>query len=269
MKSYNRIIALLLVLIFGIVLIFSGCKKEDEPAPELPPESSFIMNFDDFSNPDDTLNNREITTYHNWGYAYVNVAVWNTLITVGLAIPVASFLESFHHEAIYHPNANNWTWTYNFWASLNLFKAELTGYLQADSVVWEMRITRQNHYTDFLWYHGKSSIDRSGGYWTLNEDPLNPSPLLQIDWFNHAIGTSDIKYTNIEPGGSENGGYIFYGTTLEEFERFYDIYNKGQDNLTEIEWSHINKNGRVKDPNKFGDQDWHCWDVTLEDIICP
>ena len=67
----------------------------------------------------------------------------------------------------------------------------------------------------------------------------------------------------------ENGGYIFYGTTLNEFDRFYDIYNKGQDNLTEIEWSSVNKNGHVRDPLHFGHENWNCWDVNLMDVVCP
>ena len=67
--------------------------------------------------------------------------------------------------------------------------------------------------------------------------------------------TGDIKYTNIIPGGAENGGYIYYGTQTGDMTRFYDIFNKGQDNLTEIEWNHTDYHGHVKDPNKFGDSD--------------
>jgi hypothetical protein len=256
-------------ILIALILMTTGCKKENDPAPEIPPQSSFVMDFSNFSNPNDTLSAREIATYQNWGYSYANVVVWQTILTVGLAVPVASFVESFNHEAVYHPDQNNWTWSYNVTVNLVVYEAELTGYLQADSVVWEMRVTAGNQYSNFLWYYGKSAFDKTGGYWILQENPLDPNPLLRIDWHKYADGTADISYTNIRPGAPENGGYIFYGSALIEFNRFYHIYNKGLDNLTEIEWSSVAKNGHVKDLHHFGDNDWHCWDVSLMDVVCP
>jgi hypothetical protein len=262
--------ALLLLCSAGIIFMTDGCKKdENKTAPDLPPKSSFVMDFQDFSHPEDTLASREIETYKNWGFSYANVAVWNAIITVGLAIPVASFVESFNHEAIYHPDQNNWTWSYNFVVNTIPYEAVLTGYIQTDSVVWEMRITKGGAFTDFLWYHGKSAVAGTGGFWILLNNPDVPQELLRIDWNKNSDGTSDIRYTNIVPGGAENGGYIFYGTTTADFDRFYHIFNKGQDNLTEIEWSSVVKNGHVRDPRHYIDDLWHCWDSTLKDIVCP
>lgn len=270
MKSFKIILSLSGMVFLIAMLLTTGCnKKNDEPAPNLPPQSSFLMDFSAFSNPDDTLSaSRDITTFHNWGYSYANVVIWSTIIHVGLAVPVASFLESFNHEAVYHPDQNNWTWSYNVTVSLAVYEAELTGYLEADSVVWEMRITKGSEYSDFLWYYGKSAIDGTGGYWILQENPQNENPLLQIDWHHTSQDIADISYTNIRPGDGENGGYIFYGMTNETLNRFYHIFNKGQDNLTEIEWSSVTHEGRVKDPIHFGDSDWHCWDTNLMDAVC-
>lgn len=251
------------------LFIFSGCTKDDEPAPQIPPESSFVMDFSDFSNADDTLGLREVTTYQNWGYSYGTLIAWQTLLTVNLAVPVATFGESFNHEAIYHPDADNWTWSYNVTVGMVVYEAELTGYLIPDSVVWEMRVTRGTDFSDFVWYYGRSAVDKSGGYWILQENPLNPSPLIRIDWHAYDDGTSDIKYTNVRPGVAENGTYIFYGTMIGDFNRFYHIYSNSLDNLTEIEWSSVNRNGHVKDPHHFGDDLWHCWDESLMDVVCP
>ena len=118
-----------------------------------------------------------------------------------------------------------------------------------------------------MWYHGKSALDKTGGYWTLQENPQNPNPLLRIEW-NNDLYTSDIRYTNIKTGAPENGTYIFYGTAIADF-RFYNIYNKGLDNLTVIEWSSVDKDGHVIDPHHFGNSDFHCWDTNLMDIVCP
>ena len=268
MNSLKKTAAFVLtgIILFAIVLV--SCKKDDEPAPPLPPQSSFVMSFDDFSNASDTLVQREAQTYRNWGHAFSMVAGWNAIITAGLAVPVASFLEAFNHEAVYHPDENNWTWSYNVSHAGQTYEAELTGYFEADSVVWEMRIS-SNSFTDFLWYRGKSHTDQTGGYWILMDQPSNPQPLLKIDWYQDFDSSAGLRYTNVVPGGPENGGYIFYGITTGTFDRFYNIYNKGQDNLTDIEWDHTNLNGRIQDPAFYADSDWHCWNTDLQDIICP
>ncbi|MBN1424086.1 hypothetical protein JXA88_05970, partial [Candidatus Fermentibacteria bacterium] len=96
-------------------------------------------------------------------------------------------------------------------------------------------------------------------------------PLIEITWHRDVQnGTSDIRYTNVEVGNPENGGYIFWGiTTGEPYAAFYDVYNKGADNHTDAEWDPVNLDGRVRDPNHFGDNLWHCWDSDLNDIVCP
>lgn len=58
------------------------------------------------------------------------------------------------------------------------------------------------------------------------------------------------------------------GGPTAEFNRFYDIFNIENDNLLEINWNETDKNGRVKDPIKYGDDEWHCWDQDLQDSEC-
>ena len=251
------------VLLFAMSLIvFSSCKKK-EPAPDIPSTSSMVMDFSQFSSSDDTTATRDTSTYHNWGYSFANVAVWNTIITVGLALPVAAYRESFNHEAEYDSHAKTWTWSYSFGLG---HQAQLVSYFKGDTVVWEMTID------DFQWYYGHSHVDKSGGYWILNESKTQQRQLLRIDWHQNSDGTFNISYTNVAPAtssyGDENGGYISYGVTTGEFDRFYHIYNKGEDNLTEIEWQKADRHGHVKDPKEFGDSDWHCWNTNLADITC-
>lgn len=268
MKTILSLIPKSILILSAILMLTTSCKKNNEPAPALPPESSFVMDFNDFSNPNDTLVTREINSYQNWGYSYANVVVWQTLLTVGLAMPVASFRESFNHEAVYHPDQDNWTWSYNVTVGSVVYEAQLTGYLQPDSVVWEMRVTKGTDFAGFLWYYGKSSLNEYGGYWILQENVLIPNPLLKIDWHNYGFGRANISYKNIKPGAPENGGYILYESGLPDF-RSYNIYNKVLDNLTMIEWSSVNLDGHVKDMHHFGDADYHCWNESLMDVVCP
>jgi len=260
----------ILILISGLLIV--GCSKDnttEKTAPQLPPESSFVMDFEGFENPNDTITSRSIATYQNWGYSYINVLVWSVYLKVGLAVPVASFAESFKHDAVYHPDQDNWTWSYNFVVDGITHEAELTGFFQSDTINWEMRITKNNFYTDFLWYYGKSAYDRSGGFWVLKENPENPNNILQIDWAYDGNNIGDIQYTNIKPGAPGNGSFIHYGTVAGDLDRFYNINNSELNNLISIEWNHTEVHGRVKDAIHFFDSEWHCWDNTLQDVVCP
>jgi len=260
MKTLKSIFLTLIL----ISLVFTSCKK-NKVAPELPPQSAFVADFSDFTG------SKALTdsTMVNWTHSAGNVIVWNVIITVGLAVPVASYVEAVKNHTAEYQGDNTWLWSYSFNAGQNTFTAELYGVLKSETVEWEMYITKSGEYTHFLWYSGVSNLDRMHGTWTLYNKPSDPTELLGIEWNRSTDSTGNIKYTNIVPGGAENGGYIFYGNdSSSDLNAYYNIYNKGQDNLTQIEWSQPNQNGRVKDMNKFGDDAWHCWDETHHDIDC-
>jgi hypothetical protein len=276
MKSlFNQIIRGPFTGLLIVLLLIAGtqsCKKDKETkvAPEMPPASTLVMDFNDYPNAD-TNGIRDIETYHNWWWAAINVNVWNTLIAVGLAVPVASFAEASNHEAVYNPDTDSWTWSYNFTVAGTIYLAELQASLVTDGVSWKMYISKENAFTDFLWYSGISNLTATQGSWLLYKSPQEPEELLEITWHRDpANSTADIKYMNVVPGGAENGGYIFYNITNDTpYNAFYDIYNKGQDNHTDIQWNRTTMEGQVKDPVHFGDAGWHCWDVTKVDIVCP
>ncbi|MBK7212315.1 MAG: hypothetical protein IPH88_03240 [Bacteroidales bacterium] len=272
MKMFKKITNFLplftLVLVTMLVVSCKKDKDETQTAPALPPQSGFVMNFTDFSSADTLKSAAQVDTYGNYGYSYLNVAFWNSVLTANLAIPVASYIEAFKHEAVYHPENSNWTWSYNFTVGFSTYLAELTGKVDGTNIDWEMLITKSGDYTDFQWYRGRSAVDQSGGYWILAENPQNANDYLRIDWKKYSDGTEDIKYSYIKAGEAENGSYIWYGTALTTFDRFYQIYRKPTNNHTNIEWSSTQKNGHVKDPLHYGDNAWHCWGVDLKDTVC-
>ncbi len=243
----------------------NACKKEHAEAPEIPPKSAFIADFSDFSSEKLLLD----TTSVNWNHSVGNVVVWNIIITVGLAIPVASYVEAVNnHTPVYQSN-NTWLWEYTFGSEIDNYTAKLYGTVETDSVNWEMYISKEGSFEDFLWYSGKSGLDQMGGNWTLYNKPTIPEELLRIDWKRTDSETGYIRYMNIVPAGPENGGYILYGNNAEApYECYYDIYNKGADNLIEIEWTKSDMTGRVKDLVKFGNSEWQCWDVLKKDADC-
>lgn len=270
----------LVIVLSAFSLLFLVCSKDtsepEEGPPAIPPTSAFIMDFTDFTSQDTTgsaffknLSVDEALSFRNWGWAATNVFIWNTLLTVGLAVPVASYIEAFNHEAVKQPNGK-WLWSYNFIVLGTMHTAELYGYKDGERVKWEMYISKHEFYTRFLWYYGYANIQVTQGKWTLNNNPNKPDSLLSIVWErNPDNSTAQIKYKNVVPEGPENGGYIHYGiTTNTPYDAFYAVYNKGLDNLTNIEWSRATKEGRVSDFHHFQDTDWHCWGPNLEDVDC-
>jgi len=275
-KIIKIVLKLLFTALFLTTLIIFSCKKDDsegDNAPQLPPVESFIIDFSDFNNIEDTLS-KSALTHKNWGHAVFKVNFWNLIIAVTGVVPVTAFMESFKHEAVYE-GESTWGWTYGYTIGSATYTAKLKGkIISAEEVQWEMYISKAaliDPYEDFKWYEGVARFDRTSGYWILYKSPSEDHELIRIDWSKDwDNNTGNIKYTNIVPGSPENGGYISYGIVDDPaLNAFYKIYNKGYDNLTDIEWNRTTKEGRIKDPGTFGDELWHCWNYLLMDIDCP
>jgi hypothetical protein len=252
-----------------------GCRNAPgEQAPEIPPASTFVMDFADFEQEGGKRVDFDPTAaqlgFENWGYAALNVGVWSVIITVGLAVPVAAFYESFNHEPELLDDGT-FVWSYNFQVANIQHTAELHGVIMGNDVRWDMFISREGDYDDFNWYSGISTLTRTEGTWTLNKNPEEPAPFIDIEW-NREPETElgDIRYTNVEPDVPQNGGYIAYAISDDEpYDASYAIYGAEDDNLIEIEWNGTTRAGRVRAPAHFGDSEWHCWDEDRQNADCP
>jgi len=279
-RERSRIAVLTCLTLIATLPLGGGCATNTPPAgeaPEIPPVSTFVIDFGDFSGGGtgksrdgsfDPTTAQAIPGSH-WGFAALNVAVWNTIITVTLAIPVAAFVESFNHEPVQQADGS-WMWSYEVTVAGVVYTAVLTARTSGPNVAWEMLLSKEGEYADFEWFTGLSNLVGTEGTWQLNLNPNDPTPLVGIEWHRSLTDeTADIQYTNIVPDGPENGGYIFYAIVDGAFDAAYDIFNKGADNLTSIEWNRTTRDGRVMDEANFGDADWHCWDGNLQNADCP
>ena len=255
------------------VLVF-GCSDSTAPEgdpPDLPPLNSFVIDFADFTGA--PLNAAEVPLSDqmagsNWGRAAVVVGVWNIALTVTLATPVAAFLAAFTQQPEGSDGA--WVWQYNFMALGVQHTARLEASPVTAGIRWEMYITKEGEFEDFLWYWGESNLQGTSGTWSLNMDPSNPTDFIDIVWNQTASReTFNTRFTNVIPDAAENGAYIYHGVTGDSpYDAFYQIYSVVNDNLTEIEWNRTTKEGRTKDPLHFGDSEWRCWDSLLNNIAC-
>lgn len=301
-KLSHRLLMCLLVGVMVMALLATACGGSDssdesddgdiEGAPTLPPVYTLVPDFGDFANAeaasastDDAGVNVQLASFaaadsdsvspaadviDNYLHAAGHVGFWNLVIVVGLAVPVWSFTESFNHDPV-EQDDGSWIWSYSAHIGGVLHTAELQGAFVDNEVHWDMYITKEGHYEDFNWYSGVCNLPATEGYWIIQEGPNKRHDLLRIDWErNPSEGTWNVKYTNIKEGGAENGGYIHYGVTTDEpYDAFYDIYNKGQDNLVEIEANRTTEEGRVKNERHFGDDEWHYWDSSHSDTEAP
>ncbi len=268
------------VFIILASIYFTSCSENETaitPAdsPTVPPQSTMIIDFNEFpdtSSPGALLKYEPVDTVlrGNWGWAAIHVGVWSTLIKVGMAIPVAAFVESFNHQPVQQPDGS-WLWTYTLTISGIDHVVKLYGTGVTNGIEWRMLLTKTGFYTDFEWFTGFSNTPATEGNWTLNHKPDDPVPFLYIEWSrNVEENSAEVKYTNIIPNSAENGSYIHYGKTNDiTYNRFFNIYGIEEDRLINVEWNYDQYYGRVKDPKHFGDNNWYCWDENLFDTLCP
>jgi hypothetical protein len=272
-----RLIKLLpLFLTFGVILIIGSCGDEkttnpQDQSPVIPPQFSMIMDFSDFP---DTISgdesNYHILTKRNWGWAASNVAVWNSVLTLTLAIPTAAFVEAFNHQPVKQSDGS-WLWQYQVTNQEPIYTAKLFGTTKSDSIEWRMLLSKEGDYIDFEWFTGVSNISGTEGNWTLNKEPNSPVPFLFIEWhYNKQEESAYVKYTKLTPTLPGNQSYIFYSKSNEiPYNRFYQIYSAEENRTVDIKWNYEMKFGRVMDPIHFGTPNWQCWDEKLEDTNCP
>lgn len=265
-----------ILFVLAVIGILVSCEEDkttnpqDKP-PTIPPQSSMTINFAEF--PDTAKENlpaNSILTKRNWGWAAYNVAIWNSVLTVTLAVPIAAFVEAFNHQAVRQPDGS-WLWQYTISLNEALFTAKLFGKTVTEGVEWKMLLSKQGEYSDFEWFTGFSDNSATSGNWTLNKEPNSPTPFLYIVWHRNTIeGTADIKYTKLNSTSPGNESYIFYRKTNEvPHNRFYQIFSVDENRLADIKWNYEQHFGQIKDPIYFEDENWHCWDEKLDDINCP
>jgi len=273
---YSRCHRTLCVLSAALLIMpaLVGCNMNPVPggdeAPDIPPESTFVMDFGDFAGNNAAARVQGSLPGGNWLFAAGTVAVWNTIITATLVVPVAAFVESFNHEPMAQPDGS-WAWEYSFVANGANHTARLTAQIADGGIEWNMFISKDGEFSDVLWFTGQSNLNGTEGTWTLNRDPRDLTPFIRIDWQRDpSAGTGQIRYTNIVPDGSENGSFIEFARTNDmPFDAFYDVFNAGEDVMTSIEWNRTGKDGRVMNSNFFGDMAWHCWDKNFQNADCP
>jgi len=266
----KKLISLTLIL-FLSVGFFSRCKKDNGDPPSLPPMESMTIDFSNFiasKKGSEILFDQKGINDDNWVFAASIAGVWNNILTVILAVPVASFKLAVDQDPVFLEN-KTWQWSYNVSVPGVTYKARLTGQIMTSDVEWNMYVSSAN-ITEFVWFEGTSKLDGTSGRWTLNESADSPTPLLQIDWTKTSSAIGSIKYTYMKNTSPFNASYIEYGLTTGDLDAFYTIHHNGTGfSDVNIEWNTTTHNGRVRCSDYLLDE-WYCWDSYKINIYdCP
>ncbi len=275
MKNHLNNKWLYLLIAISIIIVFTlACEKDptepDVEGPDIPPISTFLMDFNALPDTAATLAKPASTlTIDNWLHARLTVFVWNVVVLVHAAVPVAAYAASFQHTPEQQEDGS-WVWSYSVDVGDSTYNAELHASTDAEGINWEMYLSLVDGFTDFLWFEGQHNLLYTEGTWTLHKDPDDPAEFVDIEWHRSLTSdVADIKYTNVEVGTDGYDGFIFYGITDETpYDAFYDIFNAAEERNTDIEWNLDTFVGRVRDEMRFEDTLWHCWDETLNDVDC-
>ena len=263
--------SLLTCLLAGYLFSCSEDTNEvaQETAPTIPPVSTFAMDLSAFPS-DDASNGRTAEAKWNYGHAALSFGFWHTVTAAQLVVPVAAFRASFNHQAEYLADEQRWQWKYQVPVGQDAYEAKLYAKLAADQVEWEMNLSKEDVYEDFVWYTGISKFDGSGGSWTVHTDPEgSPRAALQIDWMKEGEEVAELQYTSIDESSDYHDSYIKVGVSESaDFNTYYQVFNSKEGNLLKIEYNTETKAGRVADAKRFEDDAWHCWNANFEDTTC-
>ncbi|MEM8527912.1 MAG: hypothetical protein AAGG68_24945 [Bacteroidota bacterium] len=270
---------MLFFLLIGTLGTFQSCEKDEIAkddfevlgAPDLPSLEIFDLSLKQFGGADDKgaqPKSGNMTRWH-WLHAGVNILVWNTVVVVNLATPVAALGAAFNEEAEYL-GQGVYEWRYQFEGDDELLQIVLTGAYTSteDEIAWKMSISQVDGASEFVWLTGLSTPLESE--YTLYHQIENPEPYLLITHKKDANNeeAESTRFTNVIPGHEDNGNYIEYRIQPDAlYNRGYDVYQSAE-NFLEIELNEPAGDGRVRHQSHYGDNDWRCWDEEKKDVEC-
>lgn len=282
-----RNLASVLALVMMVGIVFAACKKDKGKPPVVPPAGTMVIDFSDFS-----LSGKKGVAFseaikdipdpeENYMFSSQMAAIWNNIINVDLAVPVAAFKQALNNNPTWIAD-KTWEWSFNITGIAGSFSARLVGKNVADGAEWEMYIKKEGTpaFDEFLWFSGTTAADGNSGRWILNRNNEFPQPFLQIDWTKTGTDISMVKYTYIRQNNDSGQpdpfrtSYIEYGKQTGTYDSYFSvrIYEPVviQDFVTVmIEWDSTTGAGRVKALHKFSDEDWHCWNDEKFNVDCP
>lgn len=256
-------------------LVFVACDNANEDAnptaPQLPPAESMSAEMGAFPSNGENSSKNDNQDREHFTYAAANVVFWQSILKLQLAVPVAAFKESFNHPFIYLQDEQRWKSSYSVTVGDKTYEATLYGEREEDEIEWQMYLSAEGQFENFLWFTGESELDNTGGSWILYKSPSEPRAVLTIEWEKEG-NEVEAAYTLVDEQADKVDSYIEYGTTTENgFTHFYEVSIESkteEDYEVFILYNANTRAGKVKSESRFGDDAFRCWDSNFIDTTC-
>jgi hypothetical protein len=255
------------ILLFYSFLIFIGCSKtfNNNNLPQLPSVNSII--FDTFCFDNDTIKFAENNNYYNWNNASNKLLYWTEFIQSNILSTYTAF-NLLSNSYSQHYSNSTWLWNCNFKMDSTFYESSLFGTFEVDSSsLWELFISVDGNSSNLL-LNGYSNYDLTKGNWTISKYVYLQVNVLDIEW-KKSDDFLIVKYTNIYEQSSFYGSILTIYYPLQKNDTtYFEIYQKRNNMITNIEIFPDQKSGKIKDFTAYEDTAWHCWDATFVDIDC-
>ena len=182
-------------------------------------------------------------------------------------MPVATFAAAANSTPTFEDD-NRWHWRFTTVQGGQTYTAHLSGTVQGNTVVWDMRITSPTHappLDEFVWYGGQGHLDRTSGTWTFY-DPATPgsaNAVLRIDW-THASATEHGWEATALAGAAD--GDVFTAS-VDGDDRMVTYLDTSEQDFMEIYWNTADGSGYLIAPHYNGGVK-ACWDANQQDAAC-
>lgn len=256
----NKYIQIFSIIIIP-VLILSSCFNTKKIPPVLPPIESILLDLSYFVEAGE-----ESTNYND---AAEEIVFWQILINDSLSFQKDLLETALDNDLEYQAD---YTWLIK--DKLNCIDKSYDILLfcidETDTLSLKLYFS-DSTYTDLLTYDGISSHNNTQGNWTINKPEPDTTiyiKFLSVNWSIKSEENKEIKFTNFLSGG-ENGNYILYNDSTDDiYNSYIDLFDKASENHTYIQWNSITNTGRIQDIEKYGDEDWYCWDENFLNSDC-
>jgi hypothetical protein len=238
--------------------------------PELPALTSMSGDFSLFGTPESQQpepSSRAAESSLNFANAAIRVLTAQVATVVVLAVPVATFAAAANSTPTFEDD-HRWHWRFTTVQGGQTYTAHLSGNVQGDMVIWDMRITSPTHappLDEFVWYDGESLLDRTSGRWTFR-DPANPASsaaVLRIDWTYVSFAEHGWEATALAGAAS---GDVFTAS-VDGDDRLITYLDASEQDFMEIYWNAATGSGYLIAPHYNGGVK-ACWDSNQMDVDC-
>ncbi len=260
------------------ILWLVACEKNPtdskSPKPDLPPQSSMVVDLNVFNNAAglSKAGAEQTNAGLNFIAARLTVGAINLAVFTHMSVPVVTFAAAISQQPALKDDGK-WHWVYSVTDNAGRqFQADLAGWIDESAQVsrWEMRISTTGlgaPLNKFLWYTGQASLNNGSGQWDIYDSgqPSNSVKVVHIDWDRPSATNATLKFTVVKPQVPENGDMLTY--KAENSSRSVTYFDQSANSTLQIFWDEVTHAGYIIAPN-YNNGQKSCWDSQLNDTTC-